>query len=149
MKTFAKLVVLVVLLNIIRYIIGGPIESFTIMEPMHQPMIEYKDCFNSDFTNIDWASSFFYNFLVWFCAAWIFHLAQHSVSGNMIVKSFKIFGIALLFFISISAVFMNHYIEGIRTFYRFGMIDAVITFSIVALANGLLYPRFFRPKSAD
>jgi len=120
------------------------------MESMHQPMIDFTSCFNSQFTSSDWISSFFYNFMVWFCATWIFHLLHPSISGKMILKSLKIYGLMCLFFISVTAVYMNHYIDGIRTFYIYAMIDALITFSIVAIANGLLYPVFFRsPKIID
>ena len=37
-KTIAKLAGLVVLLNVVRYTVGGWIEGFTIMEPMHRPL---------------------------------------------------------------------------------------------------------------
>ena len=40
MQTIAKLAVLVILLNLVRYVIGGPIENLTIMEPMHRVMPE-------------------------------------------------------------------------------------------------------------
>ena len=39
---------------------------------------------------------------------------------------------------------MNHYVVGIRPFYYWSMVDALIVFTVVALANALLYPRFFR-----
>ena len=144
MKTAVKLIGLVVLLNIIRYLVAGPLEAGTIMGPMHQPMNEYPDCFNLSFTTIDWVSSFFYNYMVWFVATWVFYLTRNQVSGSYIVRSFKIYGIMCLFFISLTAVYMNHYVDGIRIFYRYAMLDALITYSIVALANGLLFPRFFK-----
>ena len=36
-KTIAKLAGLVVVLNVVRYTVGGFIEGFTIMEPMQRP----------------------------------------------------------------------------------------------------------------
>lgn len=144
MKSVLKLIGLVLLLNVIRYLVAGPLEAGTIMSPMHQPMIDFPDCFNNSFTTFDWTTSFAYNYMVWFCATWVFYIAHHQVTGSMIVRSFKIYGIMWLFFVSLSAVYMNHYVDGIKVFYKYGMLDAILTFSIVALANGLLFPRIFK-----
>ena len=45
MKTITKLATLVVLLNFARYVVGGLIESVTIIEPMQRPMSLYPDAF--------------------------------------------------------------------------------------------------------
>lgn len=144
MKTFLKFILLVVILNVVRYLIGGPIEGVTIMEPMHEVMPKYPDTFDTEFSSSDFALSFFYNFVMWLTATWVFHIAHPVVSGNFIVKSFKIFGLMCLFFISLAAIYMNHYVDPIKKFYLFSMLDAVIVFAIVALANGLIYPRLFK-----
>lgn len=144
MKTVLKFLLLVVILNVVRYLVGGPIEAITIMEPMHEVMPKYPQAFDTEFTNTDFAISFFYNFMLWLTAAWVFHIAHPALKGNFISKSFKIFGLMCLFFISLAAVYMNHYSDPIKKFYLFSMLDAIIVFSIVALANGLIYPRLFK-----
>ena len=87
MRTIAKLAGLVVLLNVVRYTVGGFLEGFTIMEPMHRPLPLFPEAFDQDFSS---------------------------------------------------------YVAGIRPFYFWSMVDALIVFPVVALANALLYPRFFR-----
>ena len=62
------------------------------------------------------------------------------------MKSFKIFGLMCLFFVSVAAVYMNHYTDAVKPFYFFSMIDALIVFLMVALANGLIYPRLFKKE---
>ncbi|MFQ5633107.1 MAG: hypothetical protein ACE5I1_30435 [bacterium] len=146
MKTFLKFILLVIILNVVRYLIGGPIEAVTIMEPMHAVMPKYPEVFDTDFSGADFAISFFYNFMLWLTATWVFHIAHPALMGNFIAKSFKVFGLMCLFFISLAAVYMNHYIDAIKTFYIFSMIDAIIVFSVVALANGLIYPKLFKMK---
>lgn len=140
MKNILKFLLLVVLLNGVRYLIGGMIEQYTIMLPMHQPMAEFPFCFNNNFTDHDWATSFFFNFMLWLAVTWLFHLAWPALKGSFITRSLIVFGICCLFFISLAAVYMNHYQEGIRTFYRYSMIDALILFPLLGVANGILYP---------
>lgn len=139
-----KLILLVVVLNVIRYLVGGPIEAVTIMEPMHAVMPKFPAVFNNEFTTNDFLISFFYNFMLWMTAGLIFHLTYRSFKGNMISKSLQVYGLLCLFFISLAAVYMNHYTEAVQPFYRYSMLDALIVFSIVGLANGLLYPLFFK-----
>jgi hypothetical protein len=38
---------------------------------------------------------------------------------------------------------MNHFTEAVKPFYFWSMVDAVIVYSVVALANAVLYPRIF------
>jgi hypothetical protein len=52
-----------------------------------------------------------------------------------------------LFFASVSAVYMNHYSHP-KDFYIYNILDGLVVFPIVAVANGLLYPRFFRGDAA-
>lgn len=146
MRSFAKFILLVVLLNLIRYLVGGPLEAITIVERMHEVIPKYPDVFNNDFDTTDFMISLFYNFMFWLTATWVFHIAHPRVTGSFIVKSFKIFGLMCLFFVSVAAVYMNHYTDAVKPFYFYSMIDALIVFPIVALANGLIYPRLFKKE---
>lgn len=142
--TLLRLFGLVVVLNLVRYLVGGPIEAVTIMEPMHAVMPRYPDVFEVDFTGRDFAASFAYNFAMWFVATWVFHLLHPVLRGGMIVRSLKSYGLMCLFFWSLAAVYMNHYTDPVKPFYLWSMVDAAIVFTLVAVANGLLYPLFFR-----
>lgn len=144
MKTFLKLIVLTLLLNLVRYFVGGPIEAVTIMEPMHKVMPMFPDVFDNDFATADFVRSLFYNYVMWFAAALGFHLMVPSLKGHIFVKSFAGYGVMCLFFIGLAAVYMNHYVDSVKTFYVWSMIDALIVFSVVAAANALLYPLFFK-----
>ncbi len=142
--TFLKFFGLVLILNLVRYVAGGPIEAVVLMEPMHAMMPRYPEVFDTDFSNTDFAVSLFYNFMMWLTAAWVFYLTHKALKGNYIIRSLKVFGLMGLFFISLAAVYMNHYTADIKTFYLYSMLDAVILFPLVGLANGLLFPRIFR-----
>lgn len=146
MEKFAKFIFLVFLLNVIRYVVGGPIEAVVLMEPMHAVMPEYPEVFDTNFSTTDFVISLSYNFMMWLIATWVFYLAYPSLQGGFIVKSLKVFGLMGLFFISLAAVYMNHYTADIKTFYLYSMLDAVILFPLVGLANGLLFPRIFRSE---
>lgn len=143
MKTFAKMLGLVILLNIIRYVVGGPIEMFLIGSKLFGAMDQSASYFNTEFSTVDWITSYFYNFVMWFTIAWLFHLLKPVLRGSFVVTSLKVFGMGFLFFASVSAIYMNHYSHP-RDFYLYSLLDALIIFPLVGLANGLLYPRFFR-----
>ena len=138
-----RLLGLVVALNLVRYLVGGPIEAITIMEPMHAVMPRYPEVFDVDFTTRDFAVSLGYNFAMWFVAAWVFHLLNPVLRGGILLRSLKSYGLMCLFFCSLAAVYMNHYADSVKPFYLWSMVDAVILFSLVAVANALLYPLFF------
>lgn len=142
-KTVLTFLSLVVLLNVIRYVVGGPIESVTIMEPMHAVMPEYPEVFDTNFDTLDFTISLGYNFMMWLTATWVFHLTHPVFGGHVVVKSLKVFGLMCLFFVSQAAVYMNHYTDPVKPFYLFSMLDGVIVFTVVGIANGLLYPFFF------
>jgi hypothetical protein len=99
-----------------------------------------SSCFNTEFATFDWVTSFFYNFMVWLSITWLFHIAKDGLEGGWVVRSLKLYGIAWLFFAALSGVYMNHYSHA-KDFYLFNVLDALIVFPIVAIANGLLYPR--------
>lgn len=149
MKLLFKFLGLVVLLNIIRYLIGGPIEAVVLMEPMHAVMPQYPEVFDTDFSSTDFAVSLFYNFMLWLTATWVFYIAHPELKGNFIVKSLKLFALMGLFFISLAAIYMNHYTADIKTFYLYSMLDAVILFPLLGLANGLLFPRIFKKELTE
>lgn len=144
MNTTAKLAGLVVLLNIVRYTAGGYLEGLTIMEPMHRPLPLFPEAFDQDFTTTDFMISLVYNYAMWFVAAVVFHLLNPVLRGPILVRSLKSYLLMATFFCALAAVYMNHFVAGIRPFYYWSMVDALIVFTVVALANALLYPLFFR-----
>ena len=147
MKTIAKLAGLVVLLNLVRYTLGGYLESLTIMEPMHRPLPLFPEAFDQDFSNLDFMISLVYNYAMWFVATVVFHLLNPVLRGPLILRSLQSYLLMAAFFCSLAAVYMNHYVAGIRPFYLWSMVDALIVFPLVGLANAALYPLFFRSGS--
>ena len=135
---------LVVLLNVVRYLVGGVIESFTIMEPMHRPMELYPEVFDNDFTSADFAMSFGYNYAMWLAVALGFHFMHPSITGGWLRRSCLAHAIMCMFFMSLAAVYMNHYQGEMRDFYFYSILDGPIVFSVVALANAWLYPWVMR-----
>ncbi|MDX1395991.1 MAG: hypothetical protein R3195_16535 [Gemmatimonadota bacterium] len=144
MNTVIRLALLVIALNVVRYLVGGIIEGVTIMGPMHAPMAAYPDVFDLDFTTTDFAISLVYNYLMWFVAAVVFHLLNPTLSGSIWVRSLKSYLLMAAFFCSLAAVYMNHYTAAVKPFYLWSMVDALIVFPLVGLANAVLYPLFFR-----
>ncbi len=145
MKVFFRLFVLVIVLNLIRYLIIGLIEIPLIFPYLFGEMEQHATYFNMEFTTVDWVTSYFYNFMMWFTIVWLFHLLQPVIVGNDILKSLKVFAIAWIFFASVSAIYMNHYSHP-KDFYFWNILDALIVFSAVALANGILYPMVFKNR---
>lgn len=143
-----RLLALTLLLNIVRYVIGIPIEAVTIMEPMHRVMPLFPEVFDNDFTARDFMISLAYNFMLWFSAVLVFHVAQPALAGPMWLRSFKVFGIMALFYASLAAIYMNHFTDAVKPFFIWSIVDALIIFSVVALANGVLYPRLF-PRQTE
>jgi hypothetical protein len=143
MRTFAKLLGLVLVLNLVRYTVGGAIESVTIMESMHRVMPLYPEVFDTEFTSEDFANSLAYNYVMWFAVALAFHLMHPSLPGGWLRKSLLGHAVMGLFFVGLAAVYMNHFTAPVKPFFTWSMVDAVIVFSVVAVANALLYPRFF------
>jgi hypothetical protein len=94
--------------------------------------------FNNQFTPTDWATSFFYNFMMWLTATWVFVLMAPGL--------LKAFRLMLMFFVSVSAIYMNHYAHS-KWFYIWNSLGAVIVCAVVAVSNGLLYPRIFKEQA--
>lgn len=149
MKTFLKFLLLVVMLNAVRYLVGGPIESLFVLDGMFGVMQKFPDAFNSDFSNTDMAVSFFYNFMLWLSAAALFFVAFPALKGHYVIRSLKIHALMCLFFLSLTAIYMNHFVVSVRSFFLYSMLDAVILFLIVGTANGLIFPLLFKKEVAD
>ncbi len=129
---------LVILLNVLRYLVGGPIEAVTFLPHLFGEMEKYPTYFATEFTAVDWMTSYFYNFMMWLAAVWIFHLLRPALRGTDLTVSLKVFSLMWLFFASVSAVYMNHYSHP-KMFYIVNIADSLFVFGLVALANGLLY----------
>lgn len=142
-----KLVFLCVILNLIRYYVIGFVEGLVIMGPLFSAMEKNISYFNTNFQTIDWITSYFYNFMMWMSITVAFHKVQSFMSGPMIIKSLKVYGFFVVVFASISAIYMNHYSHS-KDFYLYSILDAVLVYALMALANGLLYPRLFRSRPA-
>ncbi|HUG37697.1 MAG TPA: hypothetical protein VML54_12140 [Candidatus Limnocylindrales bacterium] len=147
MSTALRLLLLILLLNVVRYVVGGAIEQFTVLPPLFEAMAASPSYFNTAFTSVDMATSFLYNGIMWAVAAVVFHLMHPRLEGGWLVKSAKAFGLMYLFFASVSAIYMNHYSHP-REFYLYNILDGMIAFGVVALANALLYPRLLRSAPA-
>lgn len=135
---------LVLVLNVLRYAGGFLFEPFVIFPGLFGAMAENASYFRTEFGTFDWVTSYIYNFLMWMCAAWVFHLARPALRGTDLVCSLKIFGILWLNFAAISAIYMNHYSHP-RDFYFWNILDGLLVFMLVAIGNGLLYRRILGP----
>ncbi len=150
MQTFvvgSKLIALCVALNIIRYFVIGFVEQLLVFGPLFTAMEQSREYFNTDYQAVDWITSYLYNFAMWFCFLVAFHVHHPHMKGHMVWRSLRVFGLMLLIFLSISAIYMNHYSHP-KDFYVWNMIDALIVLPLVALANGILYPFIFRRKDS-
>ena len=148
MLTFIRFLGLVILLNLLRYLVCVPIEMRLVLPRLIRQMEAHSSYFNTNFTSVDWITSYFYNFMMWLTILWLFHLLRPVLKGHEVVKSLKVFGIGFVFFASLSAIYMNHYSHP-KLFYLFNILDALIVFPIVAVANGLLYPLFMRKRASS
>lgn len=147
MKTLylSKFILLVVMLNIIRYVIGLPLEMLFIFDGLMGTMADNASYFNTNFTTLDWITSYCYNFMMWLTCVWIFDRMHPAFTGSWMAKSLKIFSVTWLFFVSVSAIYMNHY-SHTKMFYVYNIGDSLIVFTLVAIANGFLYPKLI-PKN--
>lgn len=143
-----RFLILVVLLNLARYLVGGLLEAWTVAPRLFGEMAAHPSYFVQEFGTWDWVTSFTYNFVMWLAAAWFFHLARPSLPGSDLSASLQVFALAWLFFASVSFIYMNHYSHP-ADFYVWNVLDAVIAFGVVAVANGLLYRRVMGRFAAD
>ncbi|MBX7151741.1 hypothetical protein K1X84_08875 [bacterium] len=145
MQYFLRFILLVVVLNVIRYVVGMPLEMLFVFDGLMGTMAGNPSYFNTNFTTSDWITSYFYNFMMWLSCVLIFDRMHPVISGSWMTKSLKIFSMTWLFFASVSAIYMNHY-SHTKMFYFYNIIDSIIVFALVAIANSLLYPRLLRNK---
>lgn len=145
--TIVRFLLLVLLLNVVRYIAAFPLEMMLVFPGLFGAMESAPGVFNVSFTTGDWITSYVYNFILWTVSVFMFHRMAPVVGGKWIIKSVKIFFLPWLLFVSVSAIYMNHYAHT-KMFYVYTMLDSVITFGIVAVANGLLYPRIMGKSSS-
>jgi len=143
--TFLKFLGLVVALNIIRYTVPLPYEFPLAVAPMMAVMEKHSSYFNSSFTNIDWITSYVYNFILWLSFTWVYFYIHRSFKGNHVTKSLKVYAVMLVVFASISAIYMNHYSHP-KDFYFWSIVDAALVFPVVAIGNGLLFPWVFKKE---
>ncbi len=148
MRRIRKLLLLVFLLNSIRYAVGWPLERLLIQERLAAAMETNSDIFNLQFNAWDWTSFVFINFMIWFLVSVIYVKIEPVVHGHPIRKSLKVYGVMFLFFVAISAFYMNQYSHP-GDFYIYNILDAMLIFLLVAVANGLLHPRLFRTAAVQ
>lgn len=144
----AKLLLLCLVLNLIRYFLVGYVEQWTILAPLFTAMEQSKGYFKTDFQTVDWITSYFYNFVMWLAITIAFHFSRPHLTGHPVVRSLKVYGFMLIPFASISAIYMNHYSHP-KDFYFYSILDAVLVYALVGTANGLLYPLFFRSPRTE
>lgn len=148
MKTFFKFLALVILLNVIRYSFSYlPLEQMAFL-PMMSVMDTNPSYFNMNFSASEWATSYLYNFMMWLAFTWVYMLLQPRLKGHPVVRALKVYGLMFFIFVSISAIYMNHYSHP-KEFYLYSIFDALIVFPVVAVATGLLYPILFKPDTAS
>ena len=139
---------LVIVLNVLRYVVGAVVEPLLIFPGLFGAMESHSSYFNTSFTQLDWFTSYFYNFVVWLTCVWVFHLMRPALRGNDVLASLKVFALMWLFFASVSAVYMNHYSHA-KAFYAWNIADALMMFAVVAIGNGLLYRRVMGTYAAE
>ena len=142
--TTLKLLLYAAFLYLLRFYGIGLLEQFTFFNAMHQPLQDHPDCFG--FTEADFPLSHLFNYLLWCSVVLLFHLSHKNIQLPMLGKSLLLYGLCLLFFVSLSGIFMNHFNSGIRVFYRYIMLDAVLVFGVLGIINGLTYPIIFKER---
>jgi predicted Na+-dependent transporter len=118
------------------------------MGPLFGAMEKNIAYFNTNFQTIDWITSYFYNFMMWLSVTIAFHKIHPHLAGSMPVRSVKVYSFFVVVFASISAIYMNHYSHS-KDFYLYSILDAVLVFVLLGLANGYLYPLLFRQHRAE
>ncbi len=136
---FLRFLALVVILNVLRYLVGGVlIEPYLIFPGLFAAMESSASYFNTVYGTFDWVTSYFYNFMMWLSCVWLFHLMRPAIRGSDYTASFKVFGILWIFFASVSTILMNHYSHP-KTFYFWIILDGALIYALVAVCNGFLY----------
>ena len=141
-----RFAVLVVVLNVVRYLVAGVVGQQLTMPGIMGVMQSHPQYFSDFSGRWDLPTSYLYNFVMWAVAAWLFHLLRPVLRGGDMAASLKSFGLAWLFFAAVSAIYMNHYSHP-KSFYAWNLIDSVLAFGVVAVANGALYRRVMGVRS--
>jgi hypothetical protein len=109
---------LVLLLNLVRYLLGGPIESVTIMRPMHSVMPRYPEVFDNDFMTRDFIVSLFYVLQLHALVrggAGLPSPASSPARPPVAAKPGELRSDGL-FFCSLAALYMNHFTATVKPF---------------------------------
>ena len=143
-----RFLLLVLLLNVIRYVVTPLLETPFVFPRLFAAMEASPEYFNQDFTTWDWVTSYAYNFVMWSVTVGLFHLQRPVLSGGDVTASFKSFSLVWILFAAVSGIYMNHYSHP-PNFYGWNILDALLAFGLVALANGILYRRVMGPYAAE
>jgi hypothetical protein len=148
MRRILKFLLLVFLLNSVRYAIGWPLERLLIQERLSAVTEGSPDIFNGAFGPWEWAIYFLANFMTWFLISVIYVKIEPQVHGSPMRKSFKVYGVMFLYFVAVSVTYMNQYSHP-SDFYVWNILDRMLIFPIMAVTNGLIYPRLFHGAAAE
>lgn len=148
MRRILKFLLLVALLNAVRYAFGWPLEKLFVAEKLTAAIENNSDIFNWQFTAADWTRFYLFNFMSLFLISLIYLKIEPVVHGHPIWKSLKVYGVMFLYFATVSAAYMNQYNHP-GDFYFYNILDRMLIFPVVAVANGVLYPRLFKDAAAE
>ena len=143
MRRILKFLFLVVLLCVVRFAIGWPLEHFLVHDRLSSVMESDYDIFNWQFSAWNWVVHFFLDFMTWFLISLLYVKMEPVVHGHPIRKSLKVYGVMFLFFSTSSFVYMNHFSRP-GDFFVYTMLDRLLLFTVVAVANGLIHPWIFK-----
>jgi len=141
-----KLTLLVGLLGVIRVAVGHPLVRLLLADRMDAAIEASSGYFNTQFSTLDWVTYCFYSFVKWFSVSALYMKLDGVVHGRPLVRSLKVYGVAFLFFASISAAYMNQYNHP-GDFYIYKIIEGLLIFTLMAFANSWIYPLVFRDYS--
>jgi hypothetical protein len=146
MRRILKFSFLLALLCAVRFAIGWPLERLLLHERLTSVIETNYDLFNWQFTTWNWFVHFFLDFMTWFLITLLYVKIEPVVHGHPIRKSLKVYGVMFLFFSTSSAVYMNQY-SRTGEFFLYTILDRLLLFGILAVANGLIHPWVFRPAA--
>ena len=146
LQVVARLLVLTIVLNIVRYA-AAPLIEGPLLTRLFAVMEAYPQHFRTAFDQVDLITSYLYNFGVWFAAVVVFHFMHRSVRGGWLRRSVAVWAVMWLSFASVSAVYMNHYSHS-RSFYGWVVGHALLMHLLLAGANAVLYPRIVARTAA-
>jgi hypothetical protein len=143
LRRVLKILLLAVLLTGVRYAIGYPLEIFLIQDKLRAVMSTDSDLFHVEFSPLEQVYSMAYNFLGWLMITVIYVKIEPLVHGHPIRRSLKVYAVMYMYFVSVSAIYMLRYARP-TDFYIYFMLDRLLLFPLLAVANGILHPWLFR-----